>query len=370
MVKTDIGTQTLSGNNSYSGGTTVAGGTLQLGHASAMGSSSAGVTVNSGTVDLHGFSPTIGALNGSGGTIQTNVAGAVALTIGNGGAGGSYAGSIQNNAGTVSLIKTGAGTQTLSGNNSYSGGTTVTTGTLMAGHVNALGTGGLTINGTAQTTLQAGLSGPVQLPSLTIAGGVSPTATLDITDNNLIVHNGNLATMTAQAASGLNINGALWTGAGITSSTAAADADPLHAVGVILNDDTQFGGSGDPIYSSWPIGADSGGAVTSVASDVLVKYTYFGDANLDGVVGNGTDYLLWQTGFSNNLTGWLFGDFDYSGSVGNGTDYLLWSSSFANQGAPLIGGGGVQPVPEPSTLVLAALGLLGLATLRRRRCAG
>ena len=265
LIKTGAGTQTLSGNNSYSGGTTVAGGTLQLGHASAMGSSSAGVTVNSGTVDLHGFSPTIGALNGSGGAVQSNVAGAVALTIGNGGAGGSYAGTIQNNSGTVSLIKTGAGTQTLSGNNSYSGGTTVTTGTLIAGHVNALGTGGLTINNTATAKLQAGLSGPVQLPSLAIAGGVSPTATLDITDNNLIVHNGNLATMTAQAANGLNINGTLWTGAGITSSTAAADADPLHAVGVILNDDSQLGGGGDPIYGSWPTGADSGGAVTSVA---------------------------------------------------------------------------------------------------------
>ena len=105
------------------------------------------------------------------------------------------------------MIKTGAGTQTLSGNNTYTGGTTVTTGTLIAGHVNALGTGGLTINNTATAKLQAGLSGPVQLPSLTIAGGVSPTATLDITDNNLIVHNGNLATMTAQAANGLNING-------------------------------------------------------------------------------------------------------------------------------------------------------------------
>ena len=48
-----------------------------------------------GTLDLHGFSPTIGALNGTGGAVQKNVAGAVALTVGNGGAGGSYAGTIQ-----------------------------------------------------------------------------------------------------------------------------------------------------------------------------------------------------------------------------------------------------------------------------------
>ena len=142
---------------------------------------------------------------------------------------------------------------------------------------------------------------------------------------------------------------------------------PLHAVGVILNDDSQLGGGGDPIYSSWPIGADSGGAVTSVASDVLVKYTYFGDADLNGVVDNSTDYFLWATGFSDNLTGWLFGDFDYSGSVDNSTDYFLWATGFSDQGAPLLGGGGVQPVPEPSTLVLAALGLAGIGAFVRRR---
>ncbi len=112
------------------------------------------------------------------------------------------------------MLKTGAGTQTLSGNNTYSGGTTVSAGTLVVGHVNALGTGGLTINSTATTQLQAGLSGPVQLPSLTIAGGTAPTATLDITDNNMIVHNGNLATLTAQVKSGLNISGTAVDGRG------------------------------------------------------------------------------------------------------------------------------------------------------------
>jgi autotransporter-associated beta strand protein len=75
------------------------------------------------TLDLHGFSPTLGALNGTGGAVQSNVAGAVAFTIGNGGAGGSYAGTLANGSGAVSLIKTGAGTQTLSGNNTYGGGT-------------------------------------------------------------------------------------------------------------------------------------------------------------------------------------------------------------------------------------------------------
>ncbi len=294
FIKTGAGTQTISGNNSYSGGTTVSGGTLQMGHVNALGSNTGDVTVNSGTLDLHGFSPTIGALNGAGGAVQSNVAGVVALTVGNGGAGGSFAGAIQNGSGALSLLKTGAGTQTLAGNNTYSGGTTVSAGTLVVGHVNALGTGDLTINNTALTQLQAGLSAPVQLPNLSIAGGASPTATMDITDNNLIVHNGDLATLTAQAKSGLNISGTAWTGAGITSSTAAADANAVTAVGVLLNDD----GSGGTLYSNWPVGADSGGAVSVTNTDVLIKYTYYGDADLDGVVNAGNDYDLWLTGKS------------------------------------------------------------------------
>ena len=233
----------------------------------------------------------------------------------------------------------------------------------MVGHVNGLGTGGLTINSTSTAQLQAGLTGPVQLPSLSIAGGGSPTATLDVTDNNMIVHNGNLTTLTAQIQSGLNISGTQWTGAGITSSTAAADTNGLTAVGIMVNDD----GSGGTVYSTWPIGADAGGGVSVVNTDVLVKYTYFGDADLSGSVDNSTDYLLWVNGFSGNgsLSGWYNGDYDYSGTIDNSTDYLLWANGFLSQGAPLVGS--VQPVPEPSALLLIVVGSAGIALSRTRR---
>ena len=52
-------------------------------------------------------------------------------------------------AGTNGLAKLGSGRLLLSGNNTYSGGTTVNDGTLIVGHANGLGTGGLTVNGTA-----------------------------------------------------------------------------------------------------------------------------------------------------------------------------------------------------------------------------
>ena len=327
---------------------------------------SGGITNSSSSTQTINLNLTLGAaqqFNASSGNLVVNG------TINNGGNALTVTGSSNTSLGGVvsgggGLVKTGNGTLTVSGNSTYGGGTTVSAGTLIVGHTHGLGTGGLTINSTAKTTLQSGLSGPVQLPSLTLAGGTNPTATLDITNNNMIVHNGNLATLTAQVKKGLNISGTLWTGAGITSSTAAADSNGLTAVGVISNDD----GSGGTIYATWPVGADAGGAVSVTNTDKLIKYTYFGDADLNGSVDNSTDYLLWPNGFSSNgsLSGWFNGDFDYSGTIDNSTDYLLWANGFSSQGSPLVGS--VQPVPEPSALVLAAMGLagVGIKLVRRR----
>src|SRR5205814_3540103 len=159
-------------------------------------------------------------------------------------------------------------------------------------------------------------------------------------------------------------------GGGVTSSPAAADAAAhsnatVFAVGAIKNIDK----NNNLIYSTWPAPPSPDTGATGLATtDVLVKYTYFGDADLNGVVDNTTDYDLWSNGFTNPglaaANGWLYGDFDFSGIVDNTTDYDLWSTGFAHQGGPLFGGGAASaaqattvPVPEPSTMVLAALGL-------------
>ena len=68
--------------------------------------------------------------------------------------------------GAFKLTKTGLGTATLGGTNTYTGGTAVSAGTLNANAVNSLGTGALTVNG---GTLNIGAANAIN--STTILGG-------------------------------------------------------------------------------------------------------------------------------------------------------------------------------------------------------
>ncbi len=146
LVKSGAGTLTLSGSSAYAGATNVNGGTLQAGALNAFSATSAHA-VNAGAVlDLAGFNQTIGSLAGAGTVTNTGVAGA-ALTTGGNNASTTFSGVLQDGAGATGLVKLGAGTLTLSGANTYSGGTTLAAGTLRLENDAALGSGSLTTTG-------------------------------------------------------------------------------------------------------------------------------------------------------------------------------------------------------------------------------
>jgi autotransporter-associated beta strand protein len=161
ITKVGTGIETLTGNNTYTGPTTVNAGTLRAGSTTAFGTNSV-VAVNlNGTLDLGGFSNTIGALTSTvpGGTVQNNAAAAATLTIsGVAGLPATFAGNIINVAGSgaLSLTKNGAGVQTLSGVNTYNGVTTINLGTLMAGSTTAFGTNSAVNITAAGATLDLG----------------------------------------------------------------------------------------------------------------------------------------------------------------------------------------------------------------------
>ena len=184
LTKTGAGTATLSGSNTYTGLTDVQAGTLTLGKAGGTIADTAPVKVSGGTLNVAN-SDTVGAVELSSGTIS----GAGTLT------GSSYS---LTNMGTISsilagggitLTKTGAGTVTLSGNNTYTGLTDVQAGTL------SLGRAGSTIADAAPVKVSGGTLdvansdtvGAVELSSGTISGaGTLTGASYNLTNTGTI----------------------------------------------------------------------------------------------------------------------------------------------------------------------------------------
>jgi hypothetical protein len=259
-------------------------------------------------------------------------------------------------------------TQTGSGTVNYDNMITVDSGGSIT-FDDAVKAGALTLSANAAVTLaNTGATKVAQFNSISD----NVTSTLNVTNNALVIQHGTLSTVFSQIQQGFA--GGTWQGSGgITSSTAAGDSTYLTAVGVILNDTGANIGSstGTPIYTSF-----DGAAVTD--GEILVAYTYYGDANLSGSI-DGSDYSLIDNGYNSHLTGWANGDFNYDGVV-DGSDYTLIDNDYNMQGGSLVaasagliagnteqiaGGSGGAAVPEPTTL-----GLIGIGTVRllgRRR---
>ncbi|MHA3033992.1 fibronectin-binding autotransporter adhesin ShdA [Salmonella enterica subsp. enterica serovar Newport] len=171
IVKSGSDDLIVTGDNNYSGGTTITGGTLTADHADSLGS---GDIDNSGVLKV-GEGDLENTLSGSGSLVKTGT-GELTLSGGNDYSGGTTitggtltadhadslgSGDIDNSgvlkvgegdlentlSGSGSLVKTGTGELTLSGGNDYSGGTTITGGTLTADHADSLGSGDIDNSG-------------------------------------------------------------------------------------------------------------------------------------------------------------------------------------------------------------------------------
>ncbi|AHO55885.1 AIDA autotransporter [Salmonella enterica subsp. enterica serovar Enteritidis str. EC20110360] len=193
LVKTGTGELTLSGDNSYSGGTTIIGGTLTADHADLLGT---GAVANSGVLQV-GEGELENTLSGSGSLVKTGT-GELTLSGDNSYSGGTTiiggtltadhadslgTGAVANSgvlqvgegelentlSGSGSLVKTGTGELTLSGDNSYSGDTTIADGTLIAANVNALGSGNIDNSG----TLMLDANGAFELANITTHTGAT-----------------------------------------------------------------------------------------------------------------------------------------------------------------------------------------------------
>jgi len=130
FVKTGGGMLYLSGLNSYAGDTIISSGVLSVNGSRAIpnGAGKGNVVVN-GTLELNGTTVVVNGLSGAG--IVDNSSGAPAtLMAGANDATSTFGGVIRNSGAPASLVKTSLGVLTLSNTNSYTGGTTISGGTL------------------------------------------------------------------------------------------------------------------------------------------------------------------------------------------------------------------------------------------------
>ncbi|EAC0682831.1 autotransporter outer membrane beta-barrel domain-containing protein [Salmonella enterica] len=211
VVKSGDETLTLSGTNSYTGGTTISGGTLVANNVEALGT---GDVTNNATLELNTGGDFTNAISGSG-----------------------------------QVVKSGDKTLTLSGANSYSGATTISGGTLIATHVNALGTGA--IDNRASLLLDA--SGQFTVTDLTTESGgnteIGAGSTLQATtltqksDSTLTINlNSNTTAPVIHAASQVSLAGTLdITGVGDVLDSDPASTDDLDTFTLIASDKTIAG---------------------------------------------------------------------------------------------------------------------------------
>jgi len=326
LLKKGSDTLVLSGNNHLTGDTIVSDGILRAGSATGL-SANTSYIVNGGTLDLNGFGLTVSSLSGSGGSVAL---GSADLTVDQTST-TTYSGTIN---GTGHLNKSGSGTLTLAGNNIYTGGTTISSGTLVANHetgdiIDALGTGLVTLAG---GRLHAMTDGTLS-NSLIVAAGTTSTISAET---------GKTLTLSTATGQYFSLLGNLVIGATDAAGTVVMDAVPLNisptAIITVANgrltDNTNALGAYTASAAETRI--VSGATLDLSAYGGTIRNLQDGSLGLGGTVAWGTSALVIDSGrFSGTL------DNQQSGSLIKETTgtLVLNGDNSAFTGAALVRGG-------------------------------
>jgi hypothetical protein len=206
----------------------------------------------------------------------------------------------------------------------------------------------------------SGSSNVLVTNNLAITGASSK---FDLVDNKTIVVGGDVGTCSGGIYSGLTgliqsaYDFSAWDGDGMTTTAPEAQTG-ITTLAIASADDIGISGG------VW-------GGVSINSGDVLIMYTYAGDANLDGLI-DGGDY-----GVIDNFVqvpgafGYAQADFNYDGVV-DGGDYGIIDNNIQAQGAPFpisaaFEMASVTAVPEPSAITLLLAPLCCLVARRRQR---
>jgi hypothetical protein len=218
-------------------------------------------------------------------------------------------------------------------------------------------------------------SGTSVMNSLSITG----TGTFDLGSGRMVIDyaddvdpfevGGVFDQVKAWVASGWLADGADWYGTGITSSL-ARDNPSLYTV-AILDQGRLLNGMGELWYGEGGSISETFGDYVPDWSSILVKVTYRGDMDLDGMVGDAETTALGLNYGGSGFEYWQGDLFGFDGSVDDYETTMI-GLTYGNgwlpgQGDPMGGLGGEGAIPEPATLALLGLGAIAALARRRRR---
>ena len=240
-----------------------------------------------------------------------------------------------------SFIKKGAGIMVLSGKNTYSGGTTVNWGTLVAASSQALGTGAASVNSGARLAL----------------GGLGTDISFVALGNDILVKNG-----------------------GILSGSATLSGNTTLQSGSVFELTLSMGGSAgnELAYNSLMLQSgvfqiDAGAKLKLAAVSLDYSSDFWGTSHILNLIEGGANASL-KGAFTLDLSGagnyGSYGSWSLQGDEDSKTVNMVWTPNAEavldhSETAALLAAPSPAPVPEPSSALLVLAGL-GTCIFRRR----